>query len=49
MLISVQEWDERRKKAIIRDYYKDLNKSGVERPLDTSINDDTIPIRQLKR
>ncbi|XP_025414958.1 thyroid transcription factor 1-associated protein 26 [Sipha flava] len=44
-----QEWDERRKKAIIRDYYKDLNKSGVERPLDTSINDDTIPIRQLKR
>lgn len=49
MLISVQEWDERRKKAVIRDYYKDLNKSGVEKPSDTSNNNDTIPTQQPKR
>lgn len=39
-LILVQDWDERRKKAVIRDYYKELNKSEKAIPKDTlSIND----------
>lgn len=49
MFISVQEWDERRKKAIIRDYYKDLKKSGIEKTLDTSNSNDSIPTQQPKR
>lgn len=36
--ISVQDWNERRKKAVIRDYYKELNKSD-KKPLDKLNND----------
>ncbi|KAL4096659.1 hypothetical protein QTP88_021572 [Uroleucon formosanum] len=46
---KLQDWDERRKKAVIRDYYKKLNKSGYERPLDTLNNEDTNLTKQQKR
>lgn len=47
--ISVQDWDERRKKAVIRDYYKELNKSGNERPLDTLNYEANNLTKQQKR
>jgi len=46
---SVQDWDERRKKAVIRDYYKDLSKAGNERPLDTLNGKDANLTKQQKR
>ncbi|XP_060835517.1 thyroid transcription factor 1-associated protein 26 [Rhopalosiphum padi] len=44
-----QEWNERRKKAVIRDYYKELNKSGIEKPLNTSNGEDINLTNQQKR
>jgi len=44
---KLQDWDERRKKAVIRDYYKELNKSGTERPLDTLISDSSSKPKRL--
>ncbi|XP_025194641.1 thyroid transcription factor 1-associated protein 26 [Melanaphis sacchari] len=44
-----QEWDERRKKAVIRDYYKELNKSDNERSLDTLNGKDIDLTKQQKR
>ncbi|CAI6351819.1 unnamed protein product [Macrosiphum euphorbiae] len=46
---KLQDWDERRKKAVIRDYYKELNKSGTERPLNTLNDEDTNLTKQQKR
>ena len=28
----MQEWEERRKKAVLRNYYKDLKKEGYDTP-----------------
>ncbi|XP_022174471.1 thyroid transcription factor 1-associated protein 26 [Myzus persicae] len=44
-----QDWDERRKKAVIRDYYKELNKTGNERPLNIFNDEDTNLTKQQKR
>lgn len=44
----MQQWDERRKKAIIRDYYKELNKSTDERPAN-AFNNDTITTTKPKK
>lgn len=38
VFFSVQDWDDRRKKAVILDYYKELNKSGIEKPSGLPIN-----------
>ncbi|VVC36313.1 Fyv7/TAP26 [Cinara cedri] len=47
---KIQEWEERRKKAVIRDYYKELNKCDVgKRSVDQVNNDGNSPIAQPKR